>query len=147
MKDVCKAPDDSGQKETHESCCRKSKIPVDRTIIIGQHQDGVPFHKSQSLEVISWNLPAIPWMERVFYGCLEKMFTCACGCGGRHTYNSLLAPFILSMTVLFEGLQPTMRHDGSEFTPYDKKCGRLSSYEDPDIGCHVLLVEIRKGIG
>ena len=56
---MCEAPEESGMSQKHEDFSKQSGMDKDRTAIIGQHQDGVPFQKNQSLEVISWNLRCV----------------------------------------------------------------------------------------
>ena len=82
-------------------------------------------------------------MERVFFCCLEKAYFCACGCHGRHTLNALLSIFVWSLTRLYLGKRPTLRHDESQFSRYDKAAGRLDSYLDDVFSYWAHLMEIR----
>ena len=140
---MSKLPSASGLYKNHRNFCRSSGIPAEKTIAIGQHSDGVPFQKGQSLECYSWNMVAIPWQERWLFTCLEKQFFCRCGCSGRHTITDILAIFVWCLKCLFVGTKPTCRHDGSPFTAYDRMHGRKSSYPIPDFGFWALLMEMR----
>ena len=135
-------PEGSGQAQEHETCCRQSKLPKDRTMVIGHHMDGAPMQKHESLEILSWNVPAIPWAERILFACIEKQFLCKCGCMGRHTVNAMHSILVWSLDVLFGGKHPRKRHDETDFTMYDGKCGRKKNAGE-DIGCFARMIEHR----
>ena len=99
VKEVSTFPKGSGQETDHHAFCKNTKIPPEKNMAIGQHMDGVPHQKRQSLECMSWNFPAIPWMERILFSCIEKAFLCRCGCAGRCTINAMLAVFIWSLNL------------------------------------------------
>lgn len=140
---ACALAANSGQQRLHDEFCRKSGLPANKTVAIGQHNDGMPFQKSESLEITSWNLPAVPWAERVFHSCIEKQLLCKCGCFGRHTINAILSIFVWSLRLLYVGKKPVERHDGTQFTRYDKQCGRRNYGKDTTWGWFARLCEVR----
>lgn len=72
LEEFCTLPQGSGQHREHLDFCKNLGIPPEKTVAVGQHGDGVPFQKDQSLEVLSWNLIGCLGLERVFYACIEK---------------------------------------------------------------------------
>ena len=108
------------KQSKHERVCSSCGILSSITAALGLHGDGVPFLNAQSVEVYSWNFVSLPQAERVLFCCLEKRYLCRCGCGGRHTLNALMRVFVWNMKVLCLSVNPSSRHDGSEWSPSDK---------------------------
>lgn len=104
---------------------------------LGLHGDGVPYSKRQSLEVLSWNLPANPLWERVVFAVVPKKFCCQCGCKGKHTWDAILQVFAWSARSLVLGVQPLLRHDG---LPLDKARQKLAGKA---FGFKAALVQVR----
>ena len=112
-----------------------------KVVPIGLHGDGVP-HKAKgrgSVEVMSWSFAAQPCWERVLFACLDKVYMCSCGCGGRCTLDALLRVFLWSLQILFAGSWPTCRHDGSAWHRSDSSRAGLSG----GLGVHAALMQVR----
>ncbi len=58
---------------------------------------------------------------RYMYFVVSKTTLCDCGCGGYHTVDKLHEVFAWSMQHLKTGRAPTRRHDGSMFSPQDRR--------------------------
>lgn len=57
--------------------------------------------------------------------------------------NDLLRPLVWSFNLLMTGFRPTSRHDNSEFSPYDKRCGRGNYAPGSSWGWYGWLAEVR----
>ncbi len=127
--DICgpNLPIGSGTRTSFESWCATNHLDFDTAIPFGLHGDGVPFAKQQSVEVFSWNCIAAPAMERILFALVEKSWLCGCGCGGRCTMDPILEVFNYSLDALFQKCWPSRRHDGKDWTPFDKQHGRHQS--------------------
>jgi len=130
---------ESPLKDELAAFCRKHKLPVNITVFLGIHGDGVPHRTRSTVETFSWNLAALPESDRFLFTLIEKEFVCKCGCSGRCTLDGILAVFVWSCKQLFAGVWPQERHDGSPWLPSDKsrqkRIGKL--------GFHGLLIQAR----
>jgi hypothetical protein len=77
------------------------------TIPIGLHGDGVPYTKSDSIEIISWNYLSMPKGERVPFTAISKRFV------SKSTWDAVLSVFKWSMLMLFMGQVSQYLPDGS----------------------------------
>ena len=75
------------------------------------------FHnsKSDSIEILSWNILSIPGMDRIPFTAISQKYVCQCGCLGRHTYHSMLEVMEWSMLQLFTGRVSKFLPDGSNW--------------------------------
>jgi hypothetical protein len=100
--------------------------------VLGVHADGVAYSStlragaSKSLLAASWNIISAPGVKdrnaRQPLFVLRKARLCQCGlCGGFHTLQVLYNVLAWSMRCLLEGKTPSLRHDSSEFTAWDKR--------------------------
>ena len=81
----------------------KLHLPKQKTVHIGFHGDGVPFSKSDSIEILAINFLAQPRAQRVPFTAVSKKHLCKCGCLGRHTWHAILSVFKWSMLMLLAG--------------------------------------------
>ena len=121
---MCSFEPGSAAQLLHQKPCRHNETPPNKTVVIGIHGDGVETQRQQSCEVISWNLPTLPWAERLLFTCVEKEFLCGCDCKGRHTVYDLLQVFVWCLMAMIRGVFPEGRHDGQPWRPSDRKAGR-----------------------
>jgi hypothetical protein len=100
--------------------------------IFGVHSDGVQYTSTnraggaKSLLVASWNVisassPKVRNLRQPLF-VIRKARLCKCGCSGAHTLDVLYTVLAWSMRCLLAGIAPGSRHDGSPFTPRDRKC-------------------------
>ena len=106
-------------------------------IPLGLHGDVVPYTKSQSLEALSWNLPAKPLWERILFTVVPEKFCCQCGCKGARSWDAMAEVFSWSARCMVLGVHPTLRHDGQ---PLDPPRQRLAS---KPLGFKAPLVQVR----
>ena len=97
------------------SVMSKLGLSLDTCVALGFHGDGVPYSKSDSIEILSWNILSIPGMDRVPFTAISKQYICKCGCLGRHTYNSMLEVMKWSMLQLYIGRVSKFLPDGTEW--------------------------------
>lgn len=103
-------------------CHDKAKqlcLPVDDTVYIGLHGDGVPFTKSDSIEIISYNFLNDPSGQRIPFTAVSKKHICQC-CKGKHTWDAILEVFRWSMLMLFAGKVSKLLPDRSEWQLSEK---------------------------
>ena len=109
--------------------------------VIGIHCDGVSYGASlragHQSSIISASLNVCSARELAFRHHRHPLFVvhknhmCDCGCAGYDTYQEIHEVLSWSFSCLKEGLTPTHRHDGSEFTEFDKKNRMLKCFETP----------------
>ena len=88
--------------------CNKLGLDPATTIPIGLHGDGVPFTKHDSVELLSYNFLGEPMGDRIPFSGISKMYTCKCGCLGRHTFDDMLEVFVWSLRALLCGTHPAV---------------------------------------
>jgi hypothetical protein len=98
-----------------QAFCRALKLPFAETLCLGLHGDGVPYTKSDSLEILSFNFLSFPTANRFPITAISKKYLCHCGCKGRHTWNAILLVFAWSIKMLITGLVSHFLPDGSEW--------------------------------
>ena len=107
-------------------------------ICLGMHGDGVPFGRAgDSLECFSFNLPcsAAKAAVRIPFTVVQKRYMVK-----RETFEAILEVMKWSLQMLALGRWPEARHDGTPFTPDDKKRAKAAGQS---LNCHGLLVELR----
>ena len=90
------------------AACGKLGLDPATTLPIGLHGDGVPFSKKDSIELLSYNFLGEPMGDRMPFAGISKMYTCKCGCLGRHTFDDLLEVFVWSLRALLRGVHPSV---------------------------------------
>ena len=90
------------------AACGKLGLDPATAIPIGLHGDGVPFTKKDSVELLSYNFLGEPMGDRIPFAGISKMYTCKCGCLGRHTFDDMLEVFVWSLRSLLCGLNPAV---------------------------------------
>lgn len=88
-------------------------VPTAGFIPLGLHGDGVPFSKTDSIEILSLNFLALPKADRVPITCVSKKHICKCGCKGRCTWDALMLVVKWSLLMLFTGVVSTFLPDSS----------------------------------
>ena len=131
--------DESPLQQEIEDFCRVKKVPVNRTMLLGIHGDGVPHRTRSTVETVSWNLAALPLSDRFLFALLEKDFLCRCGCSGRCSLDSMLQVFVWSCKHMCAGQWPTARHDDTPWIASDKS----RKARGGSLGFHALLVQAR----
>ncbi len=107
-------------------------------VALGLHGDGVPYLKKESLEIMSWNFPGCPVMDRVPLTAVPKKHVCQCGCRGGCTWDCILAVVTWSLQALAVGLLPTHDHEGAPLGgAYRKSLG------GQPIGVKAVLLQVR----
>ena len=86
---------------------------------IGIHGDGVPcnWDRSESIEVISINLPGVPGKYK---NMLIPLFTLFKSMMSEHTYDDLMDVLAWSFRCSLHGFFPTTRHDGHSWLETDR---------------------------
>jgi hypothetical protein len=118
----------------------KLNLPKESTVHIGIHGDGVPFSKSDSIEILAINFLAQPKGQRVPFTAVSKKHLCKCGCLGRHTWYAILGVFKWSMLMLLAGTVSKFCPDGSDFGAEAYKKLLRPGFK---LCCHALLGQIR----
>ena len=98
----------------------KLGLSMDSCIALGFHGDGVPYSKTDSIEILSWNVLSMPTMDRIPLTAISKKHKCQCGCLGSHTFDAMLDVMKWSLLQLFVGRVSEMLPDGSRWTPGSK---------------------------
>ena len=113
-------------------------VPPDMVCAIGLHGDGVPFKAkmSDSLEQLSWNLPAAKSPARILFTAIPKKYV-----HDISTWDGLFKIFSWSMRCLAIGQHPKHRHDGTEFRKIED-ADRLK-LAGQSLNCYGALIEIR----
>ena len=99
--------------------------------VFGIHADGASYTSSNragsvrsvlvgSCNIISAKDPHVR-SKRHFLYTRSKGALCDCGCAGYHTYQAINDVLGWSFECLAKGRFPTCRHDGSAWTPHDRK--------------------------
>ena len=103
---------------------------------LGLWGDGVPvnYDRSESLEVLSWNLPGLPKL-RVPITAVSKKFWVK-----HHTADDLMAIAQWSLDHCLLGTYPRSRHDGKNWGPTDHKRRKLAGKA---LGFQAVCVECR----
>ena len=104
---------------------------LDQVAVLGLHCDGVPYTTSsrvgasKSIFAASMNVASAPddrlRARRQPLFLLRKARLCDCGCQGFHSFQQLFDVLAWSLTILATRDPPTCRHDGSPWTPHDRR--------------------------
>ena len=97
------------------SIMSKQGLSMDSCVALGFHGDGVPFSKTDSLEILSWNVLSQPCMDRIPFTAISKKHVCKCGCLGRHTFHAMLKVLKWSMLQLYVGKVSSFLPDETEW--------------------------------
>ena len=92
--------------------CENLGLNQQTLIGIGIHGDGVPFTKTDSMEVLSWNFLALPTADRIPITSVSKKFLCQCGCKGQCTWMEIFKVIKWSLLMLFAGCISQLLPDG-----------------------------------
>lgn len=65
-----------------QSVMSKFGLSLNTCVALGFHGDGVPYSKSDSIEILSWNILSLPCMDRIPFTAISKKYICRCGCLG-----------------------------------------------------------------
>lgn len=95
-----------------QAACFKLGLDPAATVSLGLHGDGVPFTKKDSIELLSFNFLGEPMGDRIPFSGISKMYTCKCGCLGKHTWDDILNVFVWSLRALLIGHHPTVGPGG-----------------------------------
>ena len=130
MEDFVAFEEGSGLAKRQQDFARKHQhIDPARLVALGLHGDGVPHTKNDTIEVFTWNLPTLPRAERYLFSLVEKSYLCACGCGGRCTFDAILKVKTWVMVALFMGKWPNERHDKKPWLKSDKARAKRANQE------------------
>ena len=95
-----------------QTTCGKLNLDPASTICLGLHGDGVPFSKKDSIELLSYNFLGDPMGDRVPFTGVSKMYTCKCGCLGKHTFDDILEVLVWSLRALVVRCNPSVGPKG-----------------------------------
>ena len=129
------APCGSSLRAIMDEQCAKLNLDADHTLALGLHGDGTPFAAKMrdSLEQFSFNFPASCSSTRFVFTGVPKRFVAA------KTMEAILAIFVWSMHMLCNGIMPTCRHDGTNWTTRDNT-------RHPNFLCRAKLAGLSIGI-
>lgn len=106
--------------------CTQFAIDESICVAIGMHGDGVPFTKTDSLEMLSWNFLAHAKADRLPITAISKKHLCQCGCKGQHTWHAIFKVIHWSFLCLFSGVVCDSLPDSKPWSPEFSQ-GRLAS--------------------
>jgi hypothetical protein len=78
--------------------------------------------------------------KRFMFSCLPKEVFCNCGCGGRHTVDSILEAFVWDLSMLFGGCRTAARHEKVQWGDQDYLRSKKAGQRD---GVHAVLLQAR----
>ena len=124
---------DEGLAKLVKDWASESDVPVGNAALVapmGFHGDGVQYTTSmraggaKSIFVLSFNYLAGSARQRArrYMICaLRKSACCDCGCESWHTLEAVFEVIAWSFKHLCSGRAPARRHDGTDWTPHDRK--------------------------
>ena len=87
--------------------------------------DNAPMNETgDSLNLLLWSCLSSASRKRNWICAFSKKTTCACGCMGRCTYDSVLRVIVWMFRVMVRGKRPALRHDGVPFSESARKGDR-----------------------
>ena len=121
--------------------CENLGLDPINMIALGMHGDGVPFTKTDTMEMLSWNFLALPTADRIPITSVSKKFVCQCGCKGQCTWMSIFKVIKWSLLMLFAGTVSQYLPDGTLWSATQ----RASDFLKPlaKIKCRCLLLQVR----
>lgn len=122
----------------HAKAYEEGLVPED-TVFLGLHGDGVPFTKSDTIEIISYNFINNPGGQRIPFTAISKKHLCRC-CKGKDTWQAILSVFKWSLMMLFVGKVSALLPDGSPWNLPSRTRHLLSGVK---LAAHALLLQIR----
>lgn len=123
----------------HAELCSKAKLALAKTLALGLHGDGVPFTKTDSLEMLTFNFLALPKADRIPITGVSKKHLCKCGCKGQCTWRDIFSVIKWSLMCLMTGVVLNFLPDGSPW-PGD---GLRELRPGFKLLCHGLLEQVR----
>ena len=123
------------------AACHQLQLDQNTLIALGLHGDGVPFTKTDSMEIISWNFLALPTADRIPITSVSKKFLCQCGCKGQCAWQEVFRVIKWSLLMLFVGRISAFLPDGS---PWDDRARANSSWKPlAQLSFRALLLQVR----